>query len=241
MRRRVAPVLFTACLLLGACAGGDDETTSATGATTTTVAAADPAASDEDLAEAAVLVVSDLPAGFAESPDDEGPDGDDEDDPFDKCLGSAGDELEAATTAEADSPQFEKGDTTLAGSSAVVFKTEADARGTIQLLASAKGRTCFNEAIAQGFEEGFEEEGAAAPDLETSVGALSFPRVGDEVVSYRARIDFTVEGQELSFPFDLVFVRKGRTIGFYFFGNLGAPFPVKDEQAAVTKALARLG
>lgn len=226
MRRlRTLALLSTVLVVLaGACGDGGDG-----GA----------GADDDALARAAVLTAADLPPGFAES-SEEDPAAEEEDDAFDKCLGNEGKELEEATTAEADSPEFEKGDTTIAGSSSVVLESDDDAREAMRLLGSEKLKTCFNEAFAEGVREGAAEEGGELPEFRTSVGELSFPAVGDEVVSYRGTLEFTVEGQNVQFPADFVFARKGRTIGFYFFGNLGEPFPIDQEKAAITKALSRV-
>lgn len=227
MRRLWISVVLCVLVLAGACGGGGGD------------GDGDKAGGDDDkLARAAVFVASDLPAGFAESREEE--EAEDEEDPFDKCVGREGKELEEATTAEADSPDFEKGDTTIAGSASVVMKTDGDARKAMRLLGSEKLKTCFNDAFAEGVREGAAEEGGELPEFTTSVGELSFPAVGDEVVSYRGTVSFTVEGQEIQFPADFIFSRKGRTIGFYFFGNLGEPFPIDQEKAAITKALSRV-
>lgn len=233
-------LLLAAVLGLAACGGGDGDDGDEAGGeqTTTTDAGADSgdeAGSDQELADSLVLVASDLPAGFAETTDDFEDDA--EDDPLGRCLGDGAEVLED-NSAKAESRDFED-ETGLATSGAAVFRSEDDARQAIEVVRSADLRQCLRDAFVEGVEESAAEEGGEPPDVQVDVGELSFPDVGDEVVAFRAALSFTVAGQEIDFPFDVVFVRSDRSIGFYVFGNLGEPFPTEDAQAAIESALAR--
>lgn len=247
MRARLRIVFLAAALVVTGCGGDDDDGTAATtttaaegGDTTTT---AEGSSEDQALADAAVLVIDDLPPGFTEGPDDDEEDASGEgDDPFEECVGEEGGAIDEGMTAEAESPDFEKGDELLAGSISFVLEDDDLARDMIELFASERLKDCFNDAFAEGVREGAAEEGGELPEFTTSVEDLSFADIGDEVASYRATLAFDVQGQGFTFPVDFVFVRKGRTVGMYFFGSIGGEgFDVEQEAAIIEKALARVG
>lgn len=215
--------------MFAACGGGgdDDDDGAATDRTGS--------AADEELADALLLVAADLPGEFEEQAADDP--GDDEDDPFDRCLGEDAGKLDE-TTAEADSPDFET-DESLASSSAAVFASDADAREALDVLRSDDLTECFQDAITEGIRGEASADGDELPDLAVALSDLDFADVGDELVSFRAAISFAVQGQEIEFPFDLIFVRVGRGIGLYAFAGFGAPFPADDAEAAVEAAVGR--
>lgn len=251
MRARLVAAALAGVLAVAGC--GDDEGTDASDATSTTAVAEDrtsttaegggESSDDQRLADAAVLVLSDLPPGFTETPkEDEGGAGEgEEDDPFEQCVGEEAGEIDAGTTAEAESSDFEKGDELLAGSIAFVLESEELAQDMMELFASDQLKECFNQAFAEGVREGAAEEGGELPEFTTKVQNRSFAKIGDETAGYRATLSFAVQGQELSFPVDFVFARKGRTVGMYFFGAIGGQFSVEQQAAIIGKALARVG
>ncbi|MGH9157650.1 MAG: hypothetical protein ACRD1K_17850 [Acidimicrobiales bacterium] len=240
--RRIVALLLTATLLLAACGSDKDDDEGASGRTSTTDSSDEGSnddeessdADDQDLADALVLMASDLPDDFVEQDDD---DSDDDDGPLDACLGDDADTLKD-NTAKSDSNDFET-DERFAFSSAAVFESRKKAEAAMEVFGAEGIRECFRDAVVDGIEEEAEADGDEPPGLDVTLDDLSFPDVGDEVVSFRANITITIEGQDLEFPFDVIFVRTGRAIGFYAFAALGESFPQADSRAAVESALAR--
>lgn len=196
------------------------------------------------MADAVLLVAGDLPAGFVAAPDtEESPSAEEiakEEEAFDKCVGDQGEQLDEATTAEAEAPDFERGDA-LASSLSMVVKTEDDAREGIRVSGSDQVKECFRQTLSDTFRDGIAKElgpGEPVPQSQVSMETLNFPAVADEVTAFR--LNLTVPSLDLTFPSDFVSVRKVRTLGFYFFSNFGTPFPLSDQQAAIGKAMGRL-
>ncbi len=239
------PVLVALLLLMATGCGGGERPPS--GGRPEAGASPSPSfdpAEEQKMADAVLLLAGDLPAGFVQAPDtDESPSAEEsptEEEAFDKCVGDQGEQLDEATTAEAEAPDFERGDA-LASSLSMVVKTEADAREGVRVFGSDQIKECLRQTLSDTFRDGIAEElgpGEPVPQSQVSVETLTFPAVADEVTAFR--LNLTVPSLDLTFPSDFVLVRKGRTLGFYFFTNSGTPFPLSDQQAAIGKAMGRL-
>jgi hypothetical protein len=229
-------LLLPALLAFGAC--GDDSKESSSGATTT---AADEASSGEDdqkIADAVVLKLADFPSGWTEdeaTPEEE----DSANDPIDKCFGGKGKTLDENTTAEADSPDFSRGETTSVSSFSAVMKSEKDAEETMDILASDTLKDCFNQALADELKAtAGEDEGFSLGDVTTK--SASFTKVGEETTALQFLIPISAPGVEVSFYADLVFFRQDRVIGGLFLGNLESPLASSEGEALARKMVTRM-
>jgi hypothetical protein len=223
-------------LLLAAGACGDDSGDSASDTTTTTAAAKSSEASDdEQLAADVVLRLADLPSGYTE--DEATPDEQDEGDPVDQCLGDEAAELDAATTAEADSPDFSRGETTTVGSDAAVLKEERDAEQAMDLISSDTFKQCLDAAVVEELKSGTGEEGVTFGDV--SLEDASFANVADETKALQFSVAIQAEGQEFPFYVDIVVFRAGRVVASLTLANLGEPYPASVGVDLARKMAAR--
>jgi hypothetical protein len=216
-------LLLPALLALGACGDGGSSGANA--------------ADDKKVADAAVLKLTDFPSGWTEGPPPD--ETDDANDPFTKCLGSEAKELEANTSAEAESADFERGEGTTASSFVAVLKSEDNGTSAMDVLGSQKLKDCFNQALADELETtAGAEEGVTIG--EATLKEASFGTVGDETVAMQLSVPVSAEAIEIVFYADLVFFREGRSIGGLFLGNLETPFPSSEGQELAKKMAARM-
>lgn len=224
--RRWLAAAFAAVIVLGACGGDDDSSGSDSGDSDS--AQSEETASDEladlpseDELSAGLLTIDDVPAGWAEVPDD----GDEEDDPLcgirmSHLLGFEVDQLPRAEV------QFaEEVDTGPSIGEQVGFVPEGRGGEALQLL---------QEAIADC-------EGDKFNGLDVSVADLSFPQVGDESAAYRVHFEDPDSGQSLDI--DAVWARQRDLMVYLFaYDTFGDPTALlqKYAQTAVDKAAAAL-
>jgi hypothetical protein len=219
---RSLALLLVCALVLAGCGGGDDG--DGAGDATTTVADGEGQESGDDdaLAEEAVLQLSDFPPGWTEG---EAPDEDDsdEDDTFDACpeLQAESEEIEEFETAEAESPQFSRGETTFVDSTVTVWEDEDAAERAFALFE----RDDVTDCLALAAKEGIEEEAGEALEVGQPVAReSSAPDAGDEAIAFQITLPVTAEGTELVFYLDLLAVRGGRAGALLSLVNLGQPF-----------------
>lgn len=227
MHLRPAAAVLALVLAVAGC-GRDDGGTTAT---------PERRADDQRVADAALLTLADLPPGFVESADDD--EEEDEEDPFDKCATDKDAELEAATTAEGEAPNFEHSDTfAFVGSYSAVL-TDADmAHDGVELLTSEELWSCFKDAMEEDIRN--DAEAGDLADFTVAAEDLTYFEIGDEVGAFRLTMSGKVQGQPLVVTVDFVAVRKDRTIGMYFFGGFEDGYPLEDQVTIVNKALARI-
>lgn len=203
---RLLPIMLTAALLAGGCGGDDGDagqartveptttTTSATDEVTTTAEAPADVALDH-----VVVQLSDMPTGWSVSPPDE--DSDDafceERDPFN--------EVEPQEEAEAAFQQSEFGPFVASGASLYADDDEASqVMGLLTDMADA----------CQSFTQ-TEDDGT---ETEYTIGALSFPDLGDDTFAFR--MSGTTPFGPLNL--DVVAVREGSIVVAIINGGLGA-------------------
>jgi hypothetical protein len=237
--RRLVLLLLPALLVLGAC--GSDDSGGGAGATTTSAATDDAGAGEKDdqaLADDVVLKLADFPSGWTEdeaTPEDE----DSANDPIDKCFGGEGKTLDENTSAEADSPDFSRGETTTVSSFSAVMKEEKDAEAAMDILASAKLKDCFNQALEEEIKASAgEDEGFTLGDV--TLKNASFAKVGEETTALQFVIPISAPGVEVSFYADLVFFRQDRVIGGLFLGNVNTPLASAEGEALAKKMVTRM-
>jgi hypothetical protein len=215
MRAWTAAVLLAAVLAAGCGDDGDDSGGSPDDATTTSSpgegATVDTKA-DQQAAEDAILVQSDLPAGWADA-DDDSDDGLDEaemasDAALANCLGVdlgsvESDETDGEPTADS---MFGSAEGLSVDSDVQVNPTAAEGAEVMAALAEDGAADCY--------EDGFEAYADASAPVEglgeVSVEALDFEPMGDGSAAFRVTIPVETAGMTTVFLTDVVLATKGR-------------------------------
>lgn len=185
-------------------------------------------AADEDRADAAVVRIEDLPDGWEAEPGSSADDGEEDEPVLPEC--EAMEEAdERGRTAEATSESFVRENTQL-GSSVSFYADDALAATAFAARFEDEVRSCLEEVIGTGMEQGIAEDPAipaGAAQVDVHVGDLSVEAVGDERGGWSATVEATVGGVPLSMYADLIVVRVGRVLIDFttlsFFTPLGEP------------------
>ncbi|MEW6472760.1 MAG: hypothetical protein AB1679_10850 [Actinomycetota bacterium] len=195
-------------------------------ATSTTAPAGEPAA---ELARRALLVQSDVPAGFTvTSPAP--PEGSmAADSPFERCVGPDAAALTKAVGARARSATFAKADTGSVSSSVVVFDQPATAEKVFGQMTTPAARSCFEGLINARLAR----NPRLSQDVKGSLGPAPSPAVGEAALGYRFEVRLPAEDVDatarpddppIRFVADFVLIRKGRTLVLAEFDNLRQPW-----------------
>jgi len=173
MRWRCSGLLVASMLAVAACGGDDGEPI-------------DPEA-DEEIVNAAVLTIDDLPEGFVEEP----PDDDDDDESADRCLedilGMTRDEFEDSRTARSEAVQFE-GDTSSIRVRVSAF-ADADVPGDVM---DAFDGDDFIDCLREAFEDDPE-----TAEFELTTLEARDPLAGDEATAYHLAVGLNVVEQDI--------------------------------------------
>ena len=203
------------------CGGGDDEPERAATPTATASPTVTPAADDETAAEFAALKLADFPSGWTANENPEN-------------LESRCEDVETAkerTSARANSPRFNTGQTTLVQNAVYVFDDEPTAQEAFTLVAGAETQDCYSEAVTDVFAAQ-----AGVESGEPQIAPLEVAAVGDEHAAARVTLPIKAQGLEVNVTIDLVFVRAGRALSLNLFVNALAPFEaaLRDRLTAAT-------
>lgn len=236
---------LAALLMVTSCASGDDE--AASSPATTTPDTRPELGADQAAAQAALLTLSDFPAGWSEVPaDDEGDD--DADREVAACVGQTGDSIIDTGEAEASTGDFTDPEGNVTISETVGLAVSAD-DATSQLAAlDEPGVTgCIQSAFRDFIADQIDNPPTPADSLPegASVGDVTFGRlnvtsVGDQTVAYRATIPISVEGFNVDFYIDVVLVRVGRSIAALNVASVLSPYPTEQLDALLATAVQRL-
>ena len=250
MRRLLAATL--ALSLVAACGGSDGEsepsaTDAATELTTpveddapvATDAPAQDVDADAAAAEAALLTLSDFPAGWSEAPDtadEELREGTTE------CFGPDAVELrngeaQASTSVFADPQDESRVDQTVTVAptleSAEAYMAAASADGVAECLT-----TVFRERLPEVLAG---DEATQSVEVgEVVVGALNVGPIGEETFAYRITSPLTNQGLSVDVVLDFVSVRVGRSAAGINFVSQGDPQPIERITEYTTLAASRL-
>lgn len=222
MRRPLAG-LVAGALLLGAC-GVETE--------------ADPAA-DRARAEAAILTVEELPAGFVEGEPDESS----EDDPgAEACLEESGqdvtgDEVDESRTAQV-TREFDADQGTNVEAEISVFDDDDVPSALIEVLGDDAALQCLVDTIQEeglGGGEGLSITGVAVGE------APPVPDLGDQRGAASLEIGIEASGQRFDFVSDLYAVRVDRAVATLTVTQLaGEELAQEDVDAALDAMVTRL-
>ena len=222
-------------------AQGGPEESAATEPTVTEVPAPDPAA-DAATAEAALLTLSDFPAGWSEVPDEEDNSNQDLLDEVFECLGPDAVELfNSETKAETGSFTDPADDSTV--DQTVVLAATVESAEAYIAGGSADGvAECLTTAYREGTADLLaDDEDAAGIELgEITVGALNVGEIGDGSFAYRIKAEVSSEGFTVDIVSDFVAVRTGRSVAGLNFFSAFDPTPIERITEYTTLAASRL-
>ena len=232
MRARTAVILLAAVLAAACGDDGDDAVGSGDGSTTTSTddgSTVDTAA-DQQAAEDAILVLSDMPAEWVDTDDDAGDAHEDADVAYDEafaeCLGVdisliESDESDGDATADS---AFEPPDGNATVRSDVqVNPTVSETQALITALTGDGVATCFQESL-----EAFVDASGAAGVGEVSVEPLELGQVGDQSVAVRVTFPIETDEGATVLVSDAVIAAKGRAIVQMEFGTEAQPFAAAE-------------
>jgi hypothetical protein len=199
-------------------------------------------AADAAAAEAALLTLSDFPAGWSEVPDEEDDSNQELLEQVYECLGPdavevINSETEARTGSFTDpvdestvqevialAPTVESAEAYIAGGSA---------DGVAECLTTA-----YREGIAQLLADAEEMEGAELGEI--TVGALNVGEVGEDSFAYRITVPISVQGLNVDLFTDFVAVRVGRSAAGLNFLSQFDPTAIERITEYTTLAASRL-
>jgi hypothetical protein len=247
VRSRTIVMVVTAAFALsaGACGGGSNAEPQAATTSVVTSASGDEGsdastqeqinAEDQAVAESVVFQPEDFPTGWREQPEASG----DEEDIFEACGISLSD---FTVTGRAESPDFARGDTTLATSFAAVFQPEAEAEEVFALVSGDEATACFQRYFEA---QGTSQQGVSVKDV--SIGPLSFASIGDEsaatqiVLTLEAESDGGGDPVEVATYTDLVWIRQANVVSGLVFFDVSTPVPDFEKERLAADVAGRMG
>ena len=228
-RMRKLVVATLALSLVAACGGSDGESepsdtdapsesiapgeSDAPDAPADTDAPAQDVAADSAAAEAALLTLSDFPAGWSEVPDEEDDSNQELLEQVYECLGPDAVELinsetEAQTGSFTDPVDESTVDEIVAlaptEESAEAYMAGGSADGVAECLTTA-----YREGVAELLADAEEMQGAELGEI--TVGALNVGEIGEDSFAYRITVPISVQGVNVDLFADFVAVRVGRS------------------------------
>jgi len=209
--------LVVATLALGACGGGGGSTKASPSADTTATAKIN-------------LKPADFPSGWTSNPHQASPAEAQTLRRLAQCLGIA--DPAGHTTADVHSPDFNKGQATMAASEVRFVQKNSDAIDELTAFQSGKGPDCFKQAFQPVIQERL-PSGMTASNLD--VRQFTFPTLRDGTAAYRASFTIPVAGNNVPVYADFALFRAGRALINLFTSSLGSPFDTKLEQDLAKK------
>jgi hypothetical protein len=221
--------------------------------TTLATVASATSSSDQTIARAGLLAVSDFPAGWQQHTRDSS--GEKQvakaAAKISECSKFATFEKAAKKTPNAKSPDFTLGQATVDNSTSV-FPSVAKAMAAVKQFADASVRTCLQKLFLVVYEQDLSKDAAAAKTVsgvKVAIKRLSGVNFGDQTVSYEGRVDITLKDHtKQSLAVGFLAVRTGRAVsGFSYSYNLGTALTsvlepaVRTSLARMAGALAALG
>lgn len=220
----------------------EETTTTVAEATTTTVAEPTTtettvsegedagAATDQEAADAAMIVLDDFVSGWTETP--AAPEDDAQQEQRQQlmaaCLGIDAAEIYRPEDVKADSPTFVSTVDEQVSSSITVASSVDDAAFRFATLTSDEAFACIAASIQQLLTEGDVFAGADVELGEVTVVRMSVAALGDESTAARTTMPLVIEGSPLELYFDTLLMRTGRALMSVDAQASVEPFPVED-------------
>ena len=188
-----------------------------------------PTAAAHSAANAAVLNISDFPAGWSTSKDKS----DDSDTSlFQKqlgdCLGASTSILSGDKAAVyVESPDFDSPDSNTTVSETLSVDRTERAQQVFAILHQSNLTKCMTDALSAYMKKSFADSDDAdvrsAKLGEVEVGQLSSGHYGDDTVSLRATVPVSFSGISTSVYLDVLYVRRGDAVENLTFQSAGTP------------------
>jgi hypothetical protein len=206
----------TLVMLVAACGSTAPKNTAPPAAHPSTSAPSTSATVPAPNLNAELLAVSDLPAGWSVVPSS------DSSSPAPKCLQNVKSDLKATSKAEATFADGSNGLPVLDEYLAYLPSNGRSAMTVIRHVLSG----CGHISVTSGGDT-----------LAGTIGAMSFPAVGDQSSAYQMNLSATVSGLSITLGIDLVVFRKADTVAMIIYGDLGTPdihalHPLVEDAAA---------
>jgi hypothetical protein len=192
-------------------------------------------ASDDEIARAANLRLTDFPPGWQRSPAAVRRPDSPEDVRFTECMGRP--PSRENRTALADSDNFSTGRFTRANSSVQVVRTEDIAREDLAALRTDRALPCLRERVEAQLAA--QQPSGAPPFQQQSLNRLDVANVADETVAFRVTVSAPSVEPGATLTIDQIFVRKGRVELNTSFIELDGAFSTDLAQTLVQKMAAR--
>lgn len=249
MKTRLLVACSGVAVLLAGC-GGDADTSTAASTTmgdmpnmpnmtttsapaaggTATTAAQDTAKTAS--AKAAVVQLTDLPAGFKEQLPEDGLDQEATFQALTTCLG-----VSARGVGSASSPTYVRGIATQVASTVEYVPMPAVQAMAMAFAGSDKLTSCSKEAFTADVKRNAPEGATPGP---VEVAPLEFPQLGQLTSASRTTTTMQLPGgPAIPITQDLIIVFKGEAVSRLTFLNPGAPFPADLQRALVEKVVSR--
>ncbi|HET6810311.1 MAG TPA: hypothetical protein VFH50_04810 [Acidimicrobiales bacterium] len=239
--------LLGVLLLVASCSTGASTTRGRPGDSSTTSTAAARVAADHARAQAAVLRLSDLPAGWTATPHRASPSVPGLDKRLAACLGVSVGLLNGNDPTNADSPDFSNANGGEISNSVGYEVTVGRARRVTAVLQSPKMAPCLNSALRTFLTSSLSHPATPSQSVPTGIGLgdstttrLSFPTSGDATVAYRFEVPIEGAGSPLTVYGDFVFAAKGRAGTVLTVESQAAPPDRTLEQKLVSTVVDRL-
>lgn len=198
-------------------------------------------AADTQAAEAALLGLSDFPAGWSEVPDEEDDSNEELQDRVRECLGPDAADL-LSGEAKALTGDFTDPDDSTVSHTVQLAPTEELAAAYTAGGSSGGVAECltalYREAIPVLLTADEEAEDVEVGDI--TVGALNVGKIGDDGFAYRVTAPLRIEGFSIDLVVDLVAVRVGRSVAGLTFQSTFSSRPIEQITEYTTLAASRL-
>jgi len=225
VRRSVLAGVIAGLALLGACGGGGGGGGSKSAAPAT----------DKVAATKIVLKQTDFPSGWTSQAHAQGPNQAATVRQLGECLG-VGDPA-AHTTADVNSPDFNKSQGTTAASEARMVQTDAQASADLAGFQGPKATDCLKQALESISKERLP---SGLTPSELTVQQMQFPTLKDGTAAHQASFTIPLAGTNVPVYVDFIVFTSGRAEVTLATTNLGSPFDPKLEQDLAKKMADRV-
>jgi hypothetical protein len=240
-RRHLVAVLLPAVIVAG-CGGGSSTQTSKS-TTTSTQSSAAQITADRSIAGKALLLLSDFPAGWTQTPR-EGANQPQLAAEVATCLHVSASQLEESKPTEVESPQFQEVHDNSVENSVTVLPTNAAAAEYVKVFKEAQAPSCLATAVTKLLAADEQKESGKLPAGSSfgaaSVEPLSFPAEGDQSIAYRISLPFKTKSVTVTFYLDAILAQAGRGYTSLTFTGVGAPIDATMEESLVKLTVERL-
>ena len=228
------------------------DTTDAAGSTSVTTPGSPTSSldteADQAAAEAALLVLTDFPAGWSEVPQAElTKDEEVAQRRSAACFGIDDSSVADFGGAVAETGDFASPTDEIVSQRVGLAPSVIEAEERMAGLSGSEVPACYEDVVQDLVEERIENPPSPAdafPDGTTigdvTVAGLNMSPVGDEMIAYRVTLPLNISGSAVELFTDLVAVRSGRGLASFEFQSELAPFPTEDAERYLALGAERL-